>query len=360
MCADLTTAGPSLVAGTGKCPRWIHPNADEAGYYRFDQTLPELTALAQAGPTLDVRSRIGIVANLWAQVRAGTLPAEAALKILPMFDRETDRHVIEQVLEMLYGMSDAVIDDAARPRFRKYVAARLGPHKKALGWSDARPAAGGAAVRDDERALLRRGVLMAMGELAEDPATLKEAEPFASQWLKDPASLDGDTAQMAVELSARHATASRMDELLAAAKGAKTPQDRVVALRGLVSVDDPVLLARALDWMLTGDVKVQDVRYFLGTSLSRRTSRKVVYEWSKTHWDGLRAKLQGPLGARLMSIPAALCTKSERDDAEAFFAARARTIEGAERPLAEALESSGLCVELRAKASASASTYFRK
>ena len=152
LCADLTTAGPSLVAGTGKCPRWIHPNADEAGYYRFDQTLPELTALAQAGPTLDVRSRIGIVANLWAQVRAGTLPAEAALKILPMFDRETDRHVIEQVLEMLYGMSDAVIDDAARPRFRKYVAARLGPHKKALGWSDARPAAGGAAVRDDERA----------------------------------------------------------------------------------------------------------------------------------------------------------------------------------------------------------------
>ena len=134
----------------------------------------------------------------------------------------------------------------------------------------------------------------------------------------------------------------------------------MIALRGLVSVDDPALLARAFDWMLTDDVKVQDIRYFMGTALWRRTSRKVVYEWSKAHWDGLRAKLHGPLGARLMGIPGALCTRAEHDDADAFFTPRAKAIEGAERPLAEALESSGMCVELRAKGSASVSKYFKK
>ena len=84
------------------------------------------------------------------------------------------------------------------------------------------------------------------------------------------------------------------------------------------------------------------------------------YAWSKAHWDGLLAKLQGPLAGRLMGIAGTVCTKRDRDDAEAFFTPRAKTIEGATRPLAESLESAGLCVELRAKGTAGVSKYFKK
>ena len=373
LCTELTTAGPSLVAGRGKCPAWIHPNADQAGYYRFNQPLPGFSALAKASPQLDVRNRIGIVSNLWAQVRAGTMGADAALRILPTFDRETNRHVIEQVLETLNGMSDALVDDAARPAFRAYVMARLGAQKRKLGWTDlpvttkpgaAASAASGAKVEElsaaEERALLRKGVLLAMGELAEDAATLKEAEPFTARWLKDPTSVDGDLAQVAVELSAHNATPALLDELRAAARQAKTPQDRVIALRGMAAIDDKALLRRALDLMLTDEVKVQDMRYFFRTALSRRSSRPVVYEWVKSHWDGLRAKLPGPLGSRLVGIAGSLCTKFDRDDADAFFTPRAKAIEGATRPLAESLESAGICAELREKGSGAVSKYFKK
>ena len=207
---------------------------------------------------------------------------------------------------------------------------------------------------------MRRDVLMAMGELAEDPATLNEAEPFAVQWLKDPGSVDGDTAQIAIELAARHATPERLEALRSSAKQAKTPQDRMIALRGMAAVDDKVLLRRALDLMLTDEVKMQDLRYFFGTALGRRTSRPVVYEWVKAHWDGLRAKLPGPLGGRLVGVTGSLCTKLEHDDAESFFTPRAKVIEGASRPLTESLESASLCAELRERGSGAVSKFFKR
>ncbi len=385
LCADLTTAGPSLVAGTGKCPAWIHPNAAQSGYYRFSQTLPELTALARiATKSLDAKSRLGVVSNLWAQVRAGTLPAAGALKLLPMFDQETDRVVIEQVIEVLYGLSDALVDDAARPAFRSYVSARLMPHKKRLGWKepaapaafthadanqprftidteDAHPAGFATDTRSaNDRPLLRRAVLMALGELAEDATTLKEAEAVATDWLQHPTLVDGDTAAIAIELASRHAPAGRLDALRSLVKQAKTPQDRVIALRGLASFDDPTVLRRALDLILTDEVKVQDVRYLYRTSLARRTARKVVYDWTKGHWDGLHEKLPGPLAGHLVAIAGSVCTKAERDDAEAFFTPRAKMIAGAQQPLAEALEAAGICVELHAKESAGVTKFFAK
>src|SRR5690606_22227996 len=144
-CAELAHGAPALVAGQGRCPGYVHPNA-QSGYYRF--LLPEksLVKLAAARGELDVPARLSVLSNAWAAVRAGHLPAAAMLKILPSFDADRARHVVDQIVGILSAMSDVLVEDIARPAFRKFVVARLAKRKKDLGWL---PKGGGDVVGDE-------------------------------------------------------------------------------------------------------------------------------------------------------------------------------------------------------------------
>src|SRR5262249_53294063 len=154
-----------------------HPNANAAGYYRFSLPDAKLVALSTANK-LSPADRLAVLSNAWAMVRAGKTGVETVLKVLTAFDKETNHEVVGAEIEILNAMSDSVVEEASRAGFKKYVAARLGNQKRAVGWGGKR----GPSEIDDGKALLRKSVLFAMGELAEDDATLKEAEKQAKAW----------------------------------------------------------------------------------------------------------------------------------------------------------------------------------
>src|SRR5262249_52700836 len=160
----------------------------------------------------------------------------------------TTRQVIDQVVWILGGMSDTLVDDEGRPAFRKFVTARLAKRKNALGWAPKSnaPNARTAATAATDDALVRPTLLLAMGNLAEDETTLKEAEEQATRWLADPTGADADTAGVALDLASRRAGEQRLTALRAAAKSAKTREDRILALRAMMGFDDPTNLAHAL------------------------------------------------------------------------------------------------------------------
>lgn len=339
LCADVRA--PMSLSGTGACPAWVFPNDGLTGYYRFLLPKAGFLALAKAHSSLSTAARIGLLANLWASVRAGGLGAEDLLGILPLFDQETNRHVVEEVIGILEAMSTSLIDDASRAPFRAYVAARLRGHVDRLGWG------GTGKKEDEERTLLRRAVLHAMGSLAHDERTLREADAYAIRWLEDPTRVDANVAAIAVEMSTYRAGAERLDALRAAAKRAKTPEDRLVALLAITAFEDHALLERALDVALTDEYRVQDMRYAFRVPLSRVETRATAIGWMKTHWNGLRKKLPGSHGGRLLGAAGSVCTLEERDDLAQFLTPRAREIEGGARPLAEGLEAATLCASLR-------------
>jgi alanyl aminopeptidase len=342
VCTVMAAGVPSIVGGTGACPAWTHPNAGSAGYYRFALAAPELQALARGYDKLDAPSRLGVVTNTWAMARAGVLPPEQVLKILPLFDKENERVVVEQIATALDQMNTALVEDGVRPEFRAYAAARLARHKKALGWTP-------KPKEEEDKTLLRQAILFTMADVVEDAQTFAEAEPIAQAWLKDPEGTDENAAEAAVPIASRRAGAARLEELRAALQRAKTPEQRTIALRAMYGFDDPLVLEKALDVFLTDELRPNDVYYVIGISSGRRASRSTVVRWVKDHWDKLRAKLPRGLAAPLVSVAGRVCTRAEREDVKAFFEPRVKDIEGAERPLAEALEASSLCVELRAR-----------
>ena len=346
-CADLAYGAPSIVAGR-KCPTWVHPNVANS-YYRFALSEAETTKLGRARKDLDVAGRVSVLSNAWAAVRAGKLKPAVMLKLLPLFDDDSARQVVEQSVAVLNSMSLTLVEDAARPAFKKLVTARLANRKKDLGWAPRKEEAYGSG----DEAILRRTVMWAMGELAEDDATLREADEQAVKWLADATSVDSDTAAVALDLASRRAGPERLAQLLTTAKSAKNREDRILALKAMGGFEDEKVLRRALDATLEDEIRPHEMRYVLGAAFARRTSRYVTEAWVRARWADLRKKLPGGLGAGLIGAAGVACTKAEQEQRAAFYTPRAAEIEGATRALAESLESASLCAELRAAGASS-------
>ena len=350
MASHTAMLNPAPVAGA--CPAWIHPNPGASGYYRFALPERDIMPLMGALDTFDMPSRIALVSNVWSMVRSGSAPIDTLLRALPALDRQKSAYLVDQEISILSTLGYSLVGEEHQPKFRAYVKSRLEARKKDLGWTAAK------ADEAEERGLSRRTILQALAELAEDDTTLAEADKLAVEWLKEPRSVDADTGPIALEIASRRAGEPRFAALQNAAKAAKTPQDRIAALRALGGFQSADLVRRALDWTLTDDVKVQDMRYVFHTALSHRGTRRVVLEWTMTHWDAAVKKLQGPLGRLLVGAINGVCSREELVEVRAFYSKRAATIEGADRPLAEALEGAGLCVELRESVRPGLAKYF--
>ena len=334
------------------CPAWVHPNADQVGYYRFVVDPAQLLALARAGRALDPVQRVSVVSNAWAAVRAGELAPGALLDVLRAFDGETDRRVLGEIVSVLREVGESLVDDPVRDRYRKFVAARLSARKRDLKWE---PPPG---PDDDERTMERQNVLYAMGDLARDEATLVEAETYAEKWLKDPAKVPGDVAAVAVPLASRRASKARLAELEDFAARATSVEQRAIAEGAMGGFDDPAVLFEAFDHAIGGAVKLSELRHVFGAAIGNPAGRSALFAWEKASWPKIRARLAGSFGwGQLVGVSGAFCTAQERSAAQAFFGEAARPIEGMTRVLEESMESSGLCVALREHGSPDLSKY---
>jgi cytosol alanyl aminopeptidase len=331
-----------------RCAPWVFPNTDLAGYYRFSLDSKAWVEMAKAEERLDTADRIGFLGNMWAQARAGELDPEVVLRTLPMVDAEKNRFVIDQEIDILQSIEQSLVTPESLAAFRRYASLRLLPHSRLAS----------PGRRDDSTSLLERDLLPALGDIAEDDATFKEAERVSQAWLKDPGSVDSDLAATDLVLASRRAGPERIDALVAAIQKAKTPGDAEAALLALGAFTDPSTLQKALDVALTDDVKSQDVFKVIRATTRFRATRKVGLEWLIAHWEAVKKKVPVYLWGQVFSFPASDCAADERTAAAAFFRAHVKEVEGGERPLEEALEAAASCEAFRDKYAASVTRFF--
>ncbi len=331
----LLASEPSVLSAAGTCPAFANPGA--TGYYRVVWPESVIPSLMKKAELADTPTRLAIVADAWAQVRAGKLEARTLLgDVLPTIDRETDRHVIERLVGILFELSD-LVDEPTWPAFAGYVRARLSPHLARLA---------AVASLDEEQRLLRRTLTYAEVDLGDDAALLKRLDAVAKAFRAGDKKVDADFGQVAVELVARSGDPK---ELQRGVETATSPQAHALALRAAAGVVDASAVRAQLDWALSPAVKLQDVRGVLWPLTSRHRSRAVALAYVREHWDALRQKLPGALGRGLVGMAGYACTQTALDESRAFYTQKASTLEGADRPLAQALESASLCVALRDK-----------
>ncbi len=322
------------------CPAWIHPNAGERGYYRFALSKPSWEALVKVSKKRAPGERVGLVANTVALVRSGELGADALVDLLSALRGERHPAVLAEMTESLRWLRVVLPDSTSRAALGRFVASLFLPLGKELGWETRKK-------DDDPTRLARTTVLEALGVLAEDPWTLRQASTRAAAYLDDPRALDADTTAVALLVAARSGGDERLVALRDAVRLAATPEERVIAARAIGRIGDPTKLGEGLDIARTGELRAHELARAFHESARAPETLSTSLGWIRARGPDLAPRFGSGLLLELSSAVGEACDPATRDDAMRVFKAIFETVDASPRKLAALEEQANQCIAVR-------------
>ncbi len=341
-CALVGGSGAEVALPVATCPAWVHPNADEVGYYRWEVAPEALRRLAlEHRARLSAAERVGLVAHLRAGLESGALDGPTWAALLRGQGEDAEPAVVNEVVGVLRDVSEALPEDAATRRgFGGLVRGLLADDAARIG---ALPREGEGI---DTRSI-RGWVLTMLARYGDDAQVQAQAQKIVAAWLKDRGAHTVETVSWALPLAASRGDAALWEALRAALPGAQTPAEREALLSGLGSFEAPALLERSLELLLDGTLRAQDYRSIVRPIPRGSAAQRVFWGWFTRRFEALAA-LRGPRGsASLPWAAAGFCDAAGRQEAADFFASRPDLAPGSAQNLAQALEEVEQCSRLR-------------
>jgi alanyl aminopeptidase len=337
----------------GAIPAWIHPNAEEKGYYRWSVPDGMLAALAEgAEKSLSLRERIGFVGNLRALLAAGQVPGDRFLATLGGFARDPEPEVVAAVLEALTGVIHPFVMTETRGDFAAYVRSTFRPALERIGM-EPRPG------EPPTVSVLRPRLMQWLGDEGRDPRVLERGRALAAAYMKDPAAVDPSLHQAALELAALRGDAALLQTYQSRFEKAGTPTERQHFLAALGAFADTAVAPRALAYALRGPLRPQEILSVANALGMRPELRDVVFEWTLENYDAIASRIP-PSSVPNLPRQAGGCSLERVERARAFFAAPARNPLGTAKELERTEAIVRECVSLHQREGAAAARYLRQ
>ncbi len=320
---------------------WVYPNASELGYYRFDLSAPLLQTILARRSELSAVERAGLLNNLWARVRAGTLPVSTFLESLSSFRDDESRLVVEDAFAYLKAIKqELATSESDKAALSELAASFFAPRLKKLGWDKKKG-------EDQEITLTRPTVLNALALLA--PASLDQKQVTArlEKYLADPSSLDASVAPVVLTAAARRNEPALFEAFRARLAAPKTPEQKSLMLRALAEFSSPELLDRYLGMTLSDEIRAQDAWMPYVWLLSNPATRERAWAFVKSNWPALSGKLGPRGGTRVVGAAGGLVSAAWKEEVASFFRAPGNEIEMARKTLDQTLESIDLGVRFK-------------
>ena len=345
-CALLSEAEGTIELEGERCPEWVMPNAEGAGYYRFTFSAERWRALIEGGyAQLSERERLSVADSLRAAVSAGSLEVEAVMPLLSPFAADDSRSVATAPMGLLRDMHDHFVStDEERAALRRAMIGLYADRRAELG--DA-PSEGEAS----ERGLFRLEVLSFLEGTAEQPEVRRALAERGRAYVGlggdgaiHPEAVSGDLVGLALHAAVREGDAALFDALLVHLYASQDALLRSRVLHALGATRDPALRERALALSLEERLRSNEVMTPLRAQLGDRESRAPAWAWLQQHFDGVFARVATTRQGYAPWYVSGFCTTERRQEVASFFESRIEALPGGPRNLRGALEAIDLCI----------------
>jgi len=346
-------SGPSDTVTLEGPVAWVHPNAEERGYYRWSVPAATRRAIAEGGErVMTVRERVGFVGNASALLDAGSLRGDEFLELLLPFARDPEPPVVAAVLDSLQKVKRAFVTPDLETTFAGYVRRMLAPSLERIGMERRAGEAEGVS-------LLRPDLLLWLGRDGRDPAVLAYAAKVTAAYLNDPAGADPSIAGVALKLRALSGDRALFDEYRRRLEAATVPADRERFLTALGYFRAPELVEEALRFAAAGPLRPQEmfeIPQAVGTAVAEEARP---YRFVTENYEAIRAKLP-PMFLVFMTHFANGCSEDRARQASAFFSEAPHSVPGTDKEMAKVAEGVRDCASLRSREGAVVEAYLRR
>jgi alanyl aminopeptidase len=274
---------------------WIHPNADEAGYYRWNLSPALNTRLARHAARLTPRERVGLLENTSALLNGGQLAGDEYLSFIAAFAGDREPEVTQKIAGQLAGVRTSLVPAEQRDQFDLFSASLLRPALARIGL---RPVAG----EPEHVTPLRSTLLGTLGRRGHDPDVIALARELTAQYLENPRQVDPALANVALEVAAHHGDAALWETFRVALEQTKSPLDRNRLLGTLGGVRDEAVVEKALDYALNGPLNSTEFMRIPFGIAGQPGRRERVVTWVIQHYAALQARMPSYALANLITI----------------------------------------------------------
>ncbi|KAF3450566.1 hypothetical protein FNV43_RR06655 [Rhamnella rubrinervis] len=316
---------------------WIKVNIEQNGFYRvtYDDELDFRLRKAVENNLLSATDKFGILDDAFALSLACKQSLSSLISLMDKYRQELDYVVLSRLINICYyilNVSSDAIPDSTNELKQFFINLLQFPAER-LGWES-------TPGESSLSALLRGEVLRALATFDHEKTQEEALRRFQSS-LNDKNSplLSADTVRAVYIAVMRNSSSSNrkwFESLLKVYKETNTVQVKEGILRHLASSRDPDIVVEVLNFLLSDEVRHQDITYGLaGLGVE---CREIAWEWMKENWDLILARY----GAEMLltrfinCIVTLFCSNEKADEIEAFFSTR--TFPSIARTLSRGLE----------------------
>jgi puromycin-sensitive aminopeptidase len=326
----------------GDC-RYVVVNAGGSGFYRVlyaAELLRKLTG--NVADNLSVVERYNLVNDSWSCVRAGLMTSPEYLRMVSLFDQETDNNVWSLLASSLKTLH-SLLPEAGQNTLSQVVRGLVKPVSDRLGQE---PKSGETLADKQVRGL----VFGIMGTLCDDQATHDRADELFARYLTDKSTLDSELVAAVVSVVAHAGDQNDYERFFALFKAAATPQEEQRYLSALSKFQSPDLLKRTLEQALNGAVRSQDAPYLVAEVMNNASASEHAWQFVKDNWQQMVKSYPDNGVTRMCGAVTVLDKPEHLADVKKFFAKR--KVKGGAMAISQALEQQQINVLLRAREAA--------
>jgi len=340
---------------TQACPRWIMPNADGVGYFRFSLDFEAWQSLGRAFDEFEAGEKLAILDSAGAEFAAGRLDVQTVWRFIDEAVRDEERRVVQSAIKQARRFERLLSnDDAAMSGYQAAIVDvfqyRLAELEQNRG-------------DDPELEIMRSSLEQFLIMKGQDPALRKSLADAAAAYI----GLDEISSDRSI---------STDEYLTAMATGFQTYGepflDRMLAVR--VAFDDPVfeqaiayaigqnrdsaLSARILDLALSKELGTREVLTIVQGQMQQPETQALTWAWLKENLPQFLNSIPRQRKRFSPSLADSMCSLEVRDELLELFERHGDLAPGHERALFQTVERIELCAALENSKGREARAFF--
>ncbi|KAI4600126.1 Aminopeptidase 2 mitochondrial [Pestalotiopsis sp. 9143b] len=294
-------------------------NANHTSIYRTSYTPERLEKLGQSAKDglLSVEDRAGMIADAGALAVSGYQKTSGVLNLLKGFDTEESFVVWSEIIarnstvQSAWVFEDKSVKDGLEAFARDLVSERA--HKQGWVFSD----------KDGHVEQQFKAMVFGAAGIAGDKKVIAAAkEMFTKYAAGDKSAIHPNIRGSVFGMALKYGGKEEYDAILNIFRTSVNSDERNTALRVLGRAKDPELMKRTLDFILSPEVKSQDIYLPASGLRSHAEGVEALYKWMTEKWPEISKRLSG--NANILGSMVTICTSSftkqeQLDRVEAFF-----------------------------------------
>jgi alanyl aminopeptidase len=353
----LVTKAEEKIALPGKCPAWVLPNSDAAGYFRFTMPANDLGALlGKAWPKLSTRERLAVANAVQVGWSRNTAHAEEIFASLGPLADDPYPSIAAAPMGYFHVARDWMQGTPLVTKVEARASKLYAKAWSALGWKAKKGEPAEVAIR-------RASIAGFLAFTARDAAVRKEASKLGHAYVEGGVvhenAVDPNLVSIALTVAVQE-DAALFDVVLGMLDKTDDEVVRSRLLAALSSVQEPKLAMRALALTLDPRLHTNEILTPIWTQIGQPETRELAWKYVLATFDAIVSRLSAGRAAALSGLAGRFCDDKHRAEAESFFRPRLESLEGSPRIFSAALESIDLCVARKAAQEPALRAYFAK